>query len=61
MNITSWDISHIEIMSDTTDFFQFDFPNDTEYYDESAQKFLFIGDQETYNDKVLRPGKLQDR
>ena len=54
VNTTSWDIQNIETVPDTKDFFKFDFPNDTEYYDEASKKFLFIGDQETYNDKVLR-------
>jgi hypothetical protein len=61
VHTTSWDTQNIEIVSDTTDFFRFDFPNDTEYYDEAAKKFLFIGDQETYNEKVLRSKKVQQR
>jgi hypothetical protein len=61
VHTTSWNIENIEVVSDTTDFFRFDFPNDTEYYDEAAKKFLFIGDQETYKNKVLRPQKVQQR
>jgi hypothetical protein len=49
----SWATQNIEVASDTTDLFEFEFPNDTEYYDEKAQKFLFTGDRQAYVDKVL--------
>jgi hypothetical protein len=58
MNKTSWDIQHIETVPDTKDFFKFDFPNDTEYYDETSRKLLFIGDQEKYNDQVSGRRKM---
>ncbi len=61
VNTISWDIHNIETVPDTKDFFKFDFPTDTEYYDEASKKFLFIGDQETYRDKVLRHKNVQER
>ena len=61
VNTVSWDIQNIEIVRDTKHFFKFDFPNDTEYYDEASKKFLFIGDQETYKEKVLHQRNVQQR
>jgi hypothetical protein len=61
VNSTSWDTQNIETVSDIADFFRLDFPNDTEYFDEQSKKFLFIGDQETYREKVLRHENPQHR
>lgn len=53
VSTASWTTQHIETVLDTTDLFKFDFPNDTEYYDEKSNQFLFKGAQQVYVDKVL--------
>ena len=61
MRMIAWDMRHIETVSDTTDLFRFEFPNDTEYYDRKSNTFSFTGDQKAYNDKVLRHRNVQQR